>query len=115
MSTSGAIRVATYYATKRRKQVRQERYEKYHKIALSANTVPVAATVGTVIGAFTTQDAAAPIVYTIDVDGAAGKFSINGSQLRVADALTLGSYALQIKATDANSKVCTTGFLIKVI
>lgn len=83
------------------------------QIQLSASTVSNTATAGTVIGTLSVLNGSGS--YTFSLSSNPGSlFSISGSSLQVAAALTVGSDAITIKADNGAGSVLSAPFLITV-
>lgn len=86
------------------------------QIQLSAATVQSTATVGTTIGTLSVLNGSGGYTYTFASGGNPGTlFSISGSSLQVAAALSIGSDPIMIHADNGAGSVLNMAFLITVI
>ena len=83
------------------------------QIQLSAATVLDSATVGTTIGALSVQNGSGSYTYTL-TSNPGSLFSISGSNLQVAAALSAGSDAITVHADNGVGSVLNASFLITV-
>lgn len=83
------------------------------RIALSSSTVADTAAIGTVIGNMSVVGGTGVYTFTL-TSNPGGLFSIVGSSLQVAAALTAGSDAISIQANNGAGSVITQPFLITV-
>jgi hypothetical protein len=82
-------------------------------IVLSSATIPDTATVGTTIGTLSVIGGAGSYVFTLTSNPGA-LFSISGSNLQVAAALTAGSDAITVHADNGAGSVLNRALLITV-
>jgi len=80
---------------------------------LSSATVPSTASVGAVIGTLSVQGGTGTYTYTL-TSNPGGLFSISGSSLKVAAALSPGSDPITVQANNGAGSVINTSFLITV-
>jgi hypothetical protein len=84
------------------------------QIQLSSATVLSTATVGTTIGVLSVLNGSGSYTYTL-TSNPGGLFSISGSNLNVAAALSVGSDPITIHADNGAGSVLNMAFLITVI
>jgi hypothetical protein len=83
------------------------------RISLSSSTISVSATVGTVIGTLSVIGGTGAYTFTL-TSNPGSLFSISGSSLQVAAALSAGSDAISINANNGVGSSITQPFLITV-